>query len=104
MLHQYVNESVVVRYRYRFYRQTAADFWRDDYTEAGGVDGYQTADYRVGDFDAHLFGTKLTWDVGRGPLAVPALNGIRVHLKYERYFNSNNFSANIFESGLTLSF
>ncbi|MGQ0720151.1 MAG: DUF3570 domain-containing protein [Candidatus Eiseniibacteriota bacterium] len=104
MLHQYVNESVVVRYRYRFYRQSAADFWRDDYTEAGGVDGFQTADYRVGEFDAHLFGTKLTWDVGRGPLAVPALNGIRVHLKYERYFNSNNFSANIFESGLTLSF
>jgi hypothetical protein len=104
MLHQYVNESVVVRYRYRFYRQSAADFWRDDYTDAGGVDGFQTADYRMGDFDAHLFGTKVTWDVGRGPLAVPALNGIRVNLKYERYFNSNNFSANIFESGLTLSF
>jgi hypothetical protein len=104
ILHQYVNDSVVVRYRYRFYRQSGADFWRDDYTDAGGVDGFQTADYRMGGFDAHLFGTKVTWELGRGPLAVPALNGIRVNLKYERYFNSNNFSANIFESGLTLSF
>jgi hypothetical protein len=104
MLHQYVSDAVVVRYRYRFYRQSAAEFWRDDYTEVGGVDGFQSADYRMGAFDAHLFGTKLTWDLGRGPFAVPALNGIRANLKYERYFNSNNFSANIFESGLSLSF
>jgi hypothetical protein len=58
----------------------------------------------MGDFDAHLFGTKVSWNLGRGPIAIPARNGIRADLKYERYFNSNNFSANIFESGLSLSF
>lgn len=103
-LHQYVTESVVVRYRYRYYTQSSADFFRDEYTQAGGVDGFQTGDYRMGAFDAHLFGTRITWDLGHGPFAVPALNGIRATLKYERYFNSNNFSANIFESGLSLSF
>lgn len=103
-LHQYLGRDVIVRYRYRFYSQSPADFHRDEYTEPGGVDGHRTGDYRMGDFDAHLFGTRVSWNLGRGPIPIPALNGIRADLKYERYFNSNNFSANILESGLSLSF
>jgi hypothetical protein len=103
-LSQYVGEDVVVRYRYRFYSQSEADFFREDYDEPGGVNGLRTGDYRMSDFDAHLFGTRLSWNLGKGPLAIPALDGIRFNIEYERYFNSNNFSANIFESGLALSF
>jgi hypothetical protein len=103
-LNQYVGDAVVVRYRYRWYSQGAADFWRDEYTSPGGVSGLRTGDYRLGEFDAHLFGTKLSWDLGRGPLSGHALEGLRWNLEYERYFNTNNFSANIFESGLALSF
>jgi len=103
-LSQYVGDAIVVRYRYRFYSQGAADFWRDDYVDAGGVGGYRTVDYRLGDFDAHLFGSKLSWDLGRGPLAIRGLEGIVWNLEYERYFNTNNFSANILESGFALSF
>ena len=32
------------------------------------------------------------------------MSQFRLSLNYERYFNSNNFSANIFESGLSLVF
>ena len=103
-LNQYVTNDVVVRYRYRYYTQTASDFFSSDYTEPGGIDGYQTGDYRMGEFTAHLFGAKLSWNLGRGPIAIPALDGIRMNVKYERYFNSNNFSANIFESGFAFSF
>jgi hypothetical protein len=104
-LHQYVGgDAVVVRYRYRFYTQGAADFWREEYVEAGGVDGYRSADYRVGDFDAHLFGTKVTWNVGDAPFSQEWLGRVGVDVSYERYFNSNNFSANLFEIGLGLTY
>jgi hypothetical protein len=103
-INQYVGRDVVMRYRYRYYTQTAADFWREDYTVPGGVDGYRSVDYRLGDFSAHLFGMKLSWDLGGTALASRWFRGTRLHLQYERYFNSNNFSANIFETGLAFAF
>ncbi|MGH2570901.1 MAG: DUF3570 domain-containing protein [bacterium] len=103
-LHQYVGDSVVVGYRWRWYSQSAADFWRSEYVDAGGVDGYQTGDYRLSPFDAHLFGSRISWDLGRGLLAIRGLEGVQWNLEYERYFNTNNFSANIFQSGVALAF
>ncbi|MEZ5064481.1 MAG: DUF3570 domain-containing protein [bacterium] len=103
-LNQYVGSDVVVRYRYRYYLQTAADFWREEYTEPGGVDGYRTVDYRMGDFSAHLFGAKLSWDLSENSLTSRWFRGTSFELQYERYFNSNNFSANIFETGLAFAF
>jgi hypothetical protein len=103
-LSQYVGESVVVGYRWRWYSQSAADFWRSEYVAAGGAGGYQTGDYRLSPFDAHLFGSRISWDLGRGPLAIRGLEGIQWSLEYERYFNTNNFSANIFQSGVALAF
>jgi hypothetical protein len=103
-LSQYVGDAVVVGYRWRWYSQSAADFWRSEYTEAGGVQGLQTGDYRLSPFDAHLFGSAISWDLGRGPLAIRGLEGVVWNLEYERYFNTNDFSANIFQSGVALSF
>jgi hypothetical protein len=99
---QYVGQSVVVRYRYRYYTQGAADFYRTEYLAPGGVDGYRTADYRLGDFDAHLFGSKATWSFGRAPWRW--LGNVGLDVEYERYFNSNNFSANLFQTGLSLTY
>jgi len=103
-LNQYVGGDVVMRYRYRYYTQTAADFWRAEYPDPGGVDGYRTADYRMGEFTAHLFGAKLTWDLSGSAFAARWFRGTSFNLKFERYFNSTNFSANIFESGLAFAF
>ena len=101
---QYVGQAVVVRYRYRYYTQGAADFYREEYLAPGGVDGYQTADYRLGDFDAHLFGTQLSWSFGRAPFSIDWLSNLALDVEYERYFNSNNFSANLFQAGLSLTY
>ncbi len=103
-LHQYVGEDVVVRYRYRYYSQSSAEFFSEDYAAPGGIDGYRTGDYRMGEFSAHLFGTNLQWDLGRGPFEFDWLENVDLNVGYERYFNSNNFSANLFETALAFSF
>jgi hypothetical protein len=102
-LHQYVSEPVTVRYRYRYYTQSAADFYRDEYLEQNGVDGYQTNDYRLSEFSAHLLGAKLTWGLGR-PFGWRVLQDVKLFFEYERYFNTHNFSANLVESGIAFTF
>jgi hypothetical protein len=101
-LNQYVNDDFVFRYRYRYYTQLPSNFYRVEYTDAGGVNGYQTADYRMGDFGAHLFGGQVAWYPHRffGHLGTRA----QLTLSYERYFNSNNFSADVIETGLLFAF
>ncbi|MCI0451625.1 MAG: DUF3570 domain-containing protein [Candidatus Latescibacteria bacterium] len=101
-LNQYVNDEFVFRYRYRYYAQLPSEFYRIEYTDAGGIDGYQTGDYRLGDFGAHLFGGQVLWHPHRffGRLGANA----QVTFGYERYFNSNNFSADVFETGLQIAF
>lgn len=102
-LHQYVTEPIRVRYRYRYYTQDAADFFRDEYLVANGVDGFQTGDYRLSAFSAHLLGARMTWDLSR-PFGLSFLEGVGLSFEYERYFNTHNFSANLFESGITFTF
>ena len=102
-LNQYVSDPIMVRYRYRYYTQGEADFYRDEYTEPNGVDGFQTNDYRLSSFSAHLLGAKLAWGVGR-PFGWRALQGMQLTFEYERYFNTHNFSANLIESGLSFTF
>lgn len=103
-LSQYVTDNVVVRYRYRYYDQGAADFHREEYADAGGVDGYQTGDYRLETLRAHLFGTRVRWSLRDRFPDSALLSGVSLQLSYERYFNSNNFSANIFEAGASIGF
>jgi hypothetical protein len=103
-LNQYVTDAFTVRYRYRYYGQAAADFYRDEYTEVGGVGGYQTNDYRLGDFGAHLFGGRVLWRPWPMIGGPGFMTGAEVMFSYERYFNSNNFSANIIETGLLIAF
>ena len=102
-LHQYVTDSVAVRYRYRYYSQIPAFFFRDEYEFAGGVDGFQTGDFRLGDYGAHLFGGQVMW-LPQGLANLALLQRANLVFSYEHYFNSNNFSANVFETGLQVSF
>lgn len=103
-LSQYVSDDLVVGYRYRYYTQTAAWFASDDYTQSGGIDGYRTGDYRLGDFGAHLFGGRVTWNPRGLTRHWRFLDDVQVVLGFERYFNSNNFTASIYETGLRVSF
>ena len=103
-LNQRVSRAVTVRYRYRHYTQLPAWFWREDYAETGSVNGYQTGDYRLGDYGSHLFGGELAVRTAGLVGSVGFLTDAELVVSYERYFNSNNFTANIIGSSLRIAF
>lgn len=100
-LAQYIGDHLIVRYRYRFHTQTAADFFRDLYADTNGVGGYRSADYKLQDFDSNLFGLKVSVPFEG---AYPWLDALVLDLKYERYFDSKSFAANVLEAGFSWPF
>lgn len=103
-LSQYVTRGTSVRWEYRWYTQTPADFWRDEYTDVGGIDGYRSGDYRLGDLASHLFGGALRVDLDALAPTHTALRRLSLWLDVERYFNSNHYSANVVETGVDFRF
>lgn len=101
--HQYFNDKVMIRYRYRYYAQTAADFYRGSYAV---VQPYMTSDYKLERFNAHLFGFKIEYKLTDllkdGVFSFMANSTFEA--KYERYFSSNDFTADIFQFGLVLNY
>ena len=94
-LSQYVTRGVFASYEYRYYTQTAADFYRDEYATVAGVDGYLSGDYRMAVLSSHLFGFAFDVDLRDLAMDAPVLGRMGLRFNYERYFNSNNYSANI---------
>ncbi len=103
-LNQRVSQSVTVRYRYRYYSQLPAWFYRDDYRTTGSVTGYQSGDYRLGDYGSHLFGGEFVIYPVELIKSLDFLTNAEFAFAYERYFNSNNFTANIIGTSLRISF
>jgi hypothetical protein len=103
-LSQYVTDELVIGYRYRFYTQANSWFYSDAYAQADGIDGYRTGDYRMGEFGAHLFGGRVTWTPRSLTRRWRALHDVEIVLGFERYFNSTNFTASIYETGLKVAF
>jgi hypothetical protein len=98
---QYVGDKFIVRYRYRYHTQTGAWFYRDLYSVGDGVDGYRTADYKLRDLDSNLFGVKVSVPFEG---TYPWLDGMVLDVKYERYFDSRSFAANVLEAGCSWPF
>jgi hypothetical protein len=103
-LSQYLTSGLNVQYRYRWYTQTPADFYRAEYLTTNGVDGYLTGDYRLGPLSSHLFDVTLQMDLGVLASSSRSLRHLGVSLDYGRYFNSNNYSADILETGVDFRF
>lgn len=103
-LTQYLTRSLTAGYEYRWYTQTRADFYRDEYPSANGIGGFRSGDYRLNDLASHLFGFSLHLDMDALAAAHPMLGRMALWLDYERYFNSNNYSADILETGLDFRF
>src|SRR5262249_5129838 len=61
-LSQSLTPGMFASYEYRWYTQTAANFYRPLYTSITGVDGYLTGDYRMAPLASHLFGVALDFD------------------------------------------
>ncbi|MAF66955.1 MAG: hypothetical protein CMJ84_15030 [Planctomycetes bacterium] len=53
-----VADELDLRLRYRFYTQSAADFFSESFIEEVPL---RTQDSDLADFDSHTFGTRLTW-------------------------------------------
>jgi hypothetical protein len=103
-LSQYVTHGVFARYEYRYYTQTAARFYRPEYATTSGIDGFLTGDYRMGPLSSHLFGLTLNFDLGALAAGTPVVRHLDVSLDYERYFNNNNYSADILETEIEFRF
>jgi len=99
-LSQYVTRGLSARWEYRYYTQTAADFFRDDYASVNGIGGFLTGDYRLGPLSSHLFGGSLRMDLEAFASTREFLRRMTLWLDVERYFNSNNYSANVVETGV----
>jgi hypothetical protein len=103
--YQYLSSKVLVRYRYRYYTQTGADFYLPSYP-LQGVPEFYTADYKLQPFVSHLFGVMFEYDLstlGR-KTRIGLFENSMLEAKYERYFSSKDFSANIFQVGLTFNY
>jgi hypothetical protein len=103
-LSQYITHGVFAQYQYRYYTQSEADFYRSVYATTSGVNGYLTGDYRMAALSSHLFGVALDFDLGAMAAESAWLRRLRARMSYDRYFNSNNYSANILESGVDFRF
>jgi hypothetical protein len=103
-LSQYITQGVIVRYDYRYYTQTSADFYRPEYATVDGIDGYRTGDYRMGVLSSHLFGATVSLDLAGLVPDRATWRRFGMSVNYERYFNNNNYSANIVETALDFRF
>ena len=103
-LSQYVTRGLYATWDYRWYTQTGADFYRSEYATPDGVNGYRTGDYRMAALSSHLFGASLDMDLGALEVPNPWLARLGMRWGYQRYFNSNNYSANFLTAQLTCRF
>jgi hypothetical protein len=103
-LSQYLTRGLSVRWEYRWYTQTPASFWRDEYADVTGIDGYRSGDYRLGDLASHLFGGALRMDLDALAPTHAVLRRLSLWFDVERYFNSNHYSANVVETGVDFRF
>lgn len=103
-LDQYITHSFSAHYEYRYYTQTRAYFYQSEYATVNGVDGYLSGDYRMNVLSSHLFGASFHMDMDALAASHTFFGRMAVWLNYERYFNSNNYSADILETGLDFHF
>jgi len=99
--YQHLSKRLLMRYRYRYYTQNSADFWRKDYSLLPRPPKFFTDDYKLEPFNSHLFGFHLSYHLEGLRKSLAIFEHSTIDVKYERFFTSNNFTANIFQIGLT---
>lgn len=98
-LYQYLTDWLILRLRYRYYRQTAADFFREVYTQREAL---MSADPKLRGFTSHLYGVKLAVRV-----PIPRFRfseRIDAEVGYDRLIEPFGFRANIYQIVLRLVF
>lgn len=98
-IQQYLSESVILRLRYRFYSQTAADFYQPTYSASEVTEeSLKTADVRLRDYDTHTVGIAIR-------LVGKMIDDWSVLMSYDRYFETNDgLKANIYQVTLSIPY
>jgi hypothetical protein len=104
---KYIFNDLVLGLDYRYYAQTGAFFYRDDYVGSTFTLGsYRTADYKLKPFSSNTVGFSLTFMLRA--LSTPGselefLEKSSIELMYFRYFNTLDFSADILQVAIKFS-
>lgn len=61
-----LGESIYIEPHFRFYSQTAADFYTISLVDGVTLPSFASSDYRLGEFDAITAGLKFGWKTGAG--------------------------------------
>jgi len=102
--YQYLTDDLILRLRYRYYRQSEAFFWRDNPVQG---QEFTTRDGRLQKMRAHLFGMKVIYDLGKVNGDTPLgefLKNTEVDLLWDRYYRDTGFNYNLFQAGLRVKF
>ncbi len=92
---RYLTDSATIRFRYRWYAQSAADFYQPTYQVK---QEFMTADARLRSFDTHTVGVGLR-------LLGDTIEDWSVFMTYDRYVETNDgVQANVFQATLTIPY
>ena len=107
-----LNKSIVDEFilgvDFRYYTQTGASFYAKTYVGNSylGADAFRTADYKLKPFNSNNFGLSLTYlfkGLAKVNPDLEFLQNSSFEIMYFRYFNTLDFSANIFQGSLRFS-
>ncbi len=103
---KYVFDDLITRFNYRYYTQSGAYFSQPRYQGARYLsEALRTADYKLQPFNSNNFGLSLTYLLRGLAARRPALGFLgnsSLEVRYFRYFNTLDFSANIFQLNVNL--
>lgn len=99
--YQYIYKDLILRARYRYYSQGAADFYSANPTV---FDKYPTIDGKLRRFDSEMYGLKFIYDITKlvGKAGIKAAEKVNVDLKYDRYQQADAITSATSRSGIGL--
>ena len=104
---KYIFTDFVIRFNYRYYTQTKANFSRAIYVGEEYMDNeYRTSDYKLNPFNSNNFGLSFTFllrALSSSQTTMEFLENSSIELRYFRYFNDLEFSANIWQLNINFS-
>jgi hypothetical protein len=106
-LNKYLFRSLILGLDYRYYTQTGSYFAQDEYAGQEYLAGaYRTADYKLRPFSSNNVGFSLTYlfrGLAESSPDLGFLENSAFELIYFRYFNDQDFSADILQASLKFS-
>ncbi len=98
-LYQYLFDPLILRLRYRYYDQSAADFYQPDRSRFEPI---MSANPKLRDFETDLYGIKLIYRVLEQPAQI--LKRIDVEVGYDRLEEPQGFHADLAQFALRIIF